>query len=128
VFLLPEETPQKAFLQFLALVVVVGTLVRGLALPRIVRWLRLSPPNGAKERMEAQMLMAEVRSAGISRLETAATETDNDAVIERLRADAALSARAEGRYQETAIRAVLAAIDAEEIALRVIGRRIDSEQ
>ncbi|HAM26576.1 MAG TPA: Na+/H+ antiporter [Microbacteriaceae bacterium] len=162
VFLLPDGTPQKAFLQFLAFVVVVGTLVQGLTLPWIIRWLKLPPPNSSQERMEAQNLMAEARAAGISRLDAEVAETDSRSVIDRLRADAALyndelenpttagdesspaafgrlrlamigaerdavlAARAEGRYQENAVRAVLAAIDAEEIALRVIGRKVDS--
>lgn len=164
VFLLPEETPQRPFLQFLAFAVVVGTLLQGLALPWMIRRLKLPPPNSAQERTEAQMLMAEARSAGIFRLDAEASDSDSEAVLRRLRADAALyndelenptpvgdesspaafgrlrlsmivaereavlSARADGRYQENAVRAVLAAIDAEEIALRVIGRKIEIDE
>lgn len=68
-FLLPEETPQRAFLQFLAFVVVAGTLVEGLALPRLVRALRLPPPNEMQEHVEKQMLLAEAQTAGLARLD-----------------------------------------------------------
>lgn len=163
VFLLPVETPQRAFLQFLAFVVVVGTLLQGLALPMVARALKLPPPNGAQELVEVRNLMGEARTAGVTMLDEMVAETDNAAVVERLRADAAifntdvqedvvegveeshvvfnrlrlemilaertavLAARKEGRYQEPAIRAVLASIDAEEIALRVMGRKIEDD-
>lgn len=156
VFLLPPETPQRSFLQFLAFVVVVGTLVQGLALPWIIGKLRLPPPNADQELVEAQMLMAEARAAGVVRLDTEATDADDAGVLRRLRGDAALlgqslldpvpegtepaqavfgrlrlsmivaerqavlDARAEGRYQEPAVRAILAALDAEEVAVQVI--------
>jgi Na+/H+ antiporter len=156
VFLLPQETPQRSFLQFLAFVVVVGTLLQGLALPWVVRRLKLPPPNGDQELVEAQMLMAEAKAAGIVQLDLEVSEADSEAVVERLRADAALlgqpldspepddaeptqvafgrlrlamilaerqavlAARADGRYQEPAVRAILAAIDAEEIAIRTL--------
>ncbi|HEY0260658.1 MAG TPA: cation:proton antiporter [Lacisediminihabitans sp.] len=159
VFLLPAHTPQRAFLQFLAFVIVVGTLVQGLALPWVVRRLGLPPPNGAQELVEAQMLMAEARAAGVVQLDAEIDETDDASVVERLRADAALlgetmarpteegaepaqavysrlrlamivaerravlAARTEGRYQERAVRAILASIDAEEIAVRALWRR-----
>ncbi|MFM9918626.1 cation:proton antiporter [Lacisediminihabitans sp. H27-G8] len=156
VFLLPDATPQKSFLQFLAFAVVVGTLVQGLALPWIIRRLKLPPPNADQELVEAQMLMAEARAAGVVRLDAERMEADDAAVVERLRNDATLlgesllnpvddgvepaqavfgrlrlamieaeraavlAARREGRYQEPAVRAILASIDAEEIAVRVI--------
>ncbi len=158
VFLLPAATPQRSFLQFLAFVVVVGTLLQTLALPWIIRLLKLPPPNADQELMEAQMLMAEARAAGVVRLDAEAEASDDAAVIERLRDDAALlgesiltpvdgggeppqalfgrlrlamidaeraavlAAREEGRYQEPAVQAILAAIDAEEMAVRVIRR------
>ncbi len=162
VFLLPP-VPQRPFLQFLAFVVVVGTLLQGLALPLIVRRLGLPPPNGDQELVESQMLMAEAKAAGIVQLDEEISEADSEAVIERLRADAALlgdslinpgpddsepaqaafgrlrlsmigaereavlSARADGRYQEPAVRAILAAIDAEEIAIRTLSPRSSDE-
>jgi Na+/H+ antiporter len=156
VFLLPDATPQKSFLQFLAFVVVVGTLLQGLALPWIIRQLKLPAPNADQELVEAQMLMAEARAAGVVKLDLEAIESDDAGVIERLRndavllgesllnpvadggepaqavfgrlrlamieaeRDAVLAARREGRYQEPAVRAILASIDAEEVAVRVI--------
>jgi len=163
-FLLPAETVQKSFLQFLAFVVVVGTLLQGLALPWIIRRLKLPPPNADQELVEAQMLMAEARAAGVARLDAETVESDDAAIIERLRNDAArvgeslvnpigdgvepaqavfgrlrlamigaerdavLAARREGRYQEPAVRAILASIDAEEVAVRVLSHtnRTDS--
>ncbi|MET4783661.1 Na+/H+ antiporter [Glaciihabitans sp. UYNi722] len=158
VFLLPP-VPQRPFLQFLAFVVVVGTLLQGLALPWVIRRLRLPPPNGDQELVEAQMLMAEAKAAGVVQLDIEISEADNAAVVDRLRADAALlgeslsdqgpedsepaqaafgrlrlamilaerqavlAARADGRYQEPAVRAILAAIDAEEIAIRTLAPR-----
>lgn len=160
VFLLPERTLERELLQFLAFVVVVGTLFEGLALPWIIRRLRLPPPNSAQERVEGQMLMAEAQLAGIARLDVETTDGDEERVLLRLRANASflgdalqnprdngeppsaaygrlrramidaerqavLDARSEGRYQERAIRAVLAAIDAEETALRATSPRKD---
>ncbi|WP_285042933.1 Na+/H+ antiporter [Plantibacter sp. LMC-P-059a] len=156
VFLLPEDTPSREFLQFLAFVVVVGTLLSGLALPAIIRALHLPPPNHSQERVEQLMLMAEVQTAGLSRLDELTTEDDEEQVLTRLRTNASfvanaleqytgegselrtvafarlrrqmiaaerealLAARAEGRYQEPAVAAVLAAIDAEEATLKAM--------
>jgi Na+/H+ antiporter len=159
VFLLPPQTPQRSFLQLLAFIVVVGTLLQGLALPWFVRMLKLPPANGDQEKVETQNLMAEARAAGVGRLDEDVVETDSSAIVERLRADAlvfsrsmenpqpedgepsvvafarlrlsmiaaereaVLAARSEGRYQEQAVKAVLASIDAEEIAVRVLGHK-----
>ena len=156
VFLLPDGTPQKSFLQFLAFAVVIGTLLQGLALPLIIRRLKLPPPNTDQELVEAQMLMAEARAAGVTQLDSESMESDDAAVVDRLRNDAArlgesilspgadgvepaqavfgrlrlamigaeraavLAARREGRFQEPAVRAILASIDAEEVAVRAI--------
>jgi NhaP-type Na+/H+ or K+/H+ antiporter len=137
VFLLPPETPNREFLQFLAFVVVVVTLLGSLALPSLIRLLHLPPPDIAQERMEWQTLMAEARAAGLARLEAAITEADEARVIERLRGNSTLvaesidrrfdnpdaesptiRARAERRFPEAAVIAVLRVIDAEEAALR----------
>ncbi|WP_082467580.1 Na+/H+ antiporter [Leifsonia sp. Leaf264] len=157
VFLLPPETPQREFLQFLAFVVVVGTLLEGLALPRLLKVLKLPTPDYTQEHSERMLLMAEAEDAGVVRLEQERTDDDELEVIDRLRANAAflaealqnppttggeprpvaytrlrkvmieaqreavLKARHEGRYQEAAVLSVLAAIDAEETALRTAG-------
>ena len=157
VFLLPEETPHREFLQFLAFVVVVATLLEGLALPWLIRRLKLPPPDFAQEAGEMQRLLAEAQSAGLEHLESQVTGEEDDRVIERLRVNAVflsdalenptpedtedapleyrrlrrsmivaerqavLDARAEGRYQEPAVRSVLAFLDAEESALKAGG-------
>ena len=159
VFLLPVGTPDLEFLRFLALVVVVGTLLEGLLLPTIIRALKLPTPNYDQEHQERFALMAEAEQAGVDDLESHLTADDEDAVIDRLRMNASfleeaiavpmeegreprlaaytrlrktmiaaqraavLQARREGRYQEPAVESVLAAIDAEETALRLASPR-----
>jgi len=159
VYLLPERTPGLEFLRFLALVVVVGTLLEGLLLPAIIRALKLPTPNYDQEHQERFALMAEAEQAGVDELEAHLTGDDEDEVVERLRMNAAfleeaialpkedgreprlaaytrlrktmiaaqrsavLQARREGRYQEPAIESVLAAIDAEETALKLASPR-----
>jgi Na+/H+ antiporter len=153
VFLLPEATPERELLQFLAFVVVVGTLLEGLALPWVIRGLKLPPPDSAQEMTEKHNLLAEAQTAGLARLDVEVTEADDAAAVSRLRVNArfiteamaseteegvepspavynrlrramieaerqaVLDARAEGRYQERAVRDVLRSIDAEETAL-----------
>jgi Na+/H+ antiporter len=89
VFLLPKETPGREFLQFLAFVVVVGSLVGGLALPTIIRRLKLPAPNYMQETTERQMLLAEAHEAGIVRLDEEVRDADEERVVARLRVDAA---------------------------------------
>ncbi|HXR44987.1 MAG TPA: Na+/H+ antiporter [Pseudolysinimonas sp.] len=154
VFLLPPF-PERAFLQFLAFVVVFVTLLEGLLLPMIIRALKLPAPNLEQEDLERRNLSAEAEAAGLLELEATATDDDPPAVVDRLRSNAAfqqetlagdppadgsehpmhtyarlraamigaqrravLQARKEGRYQDAAVLAVLATIDAEETALR----------
>lgn len=159
VFLLPAGTPNLEFLRFIALVVVIGTLLEGLLLPTVIRALKLPTPNYDQEHQERFALMAEAEQAGVDDLEAHLTDDDEVEVIERLRRNstfleeaialpklegreprlaaytrlrremisaqraAVLKARREGRYQEPAIIAVLAAIDAEETALRLASPR-----
>lgn len=154
VFLLPKETPERELLQFFAFVVVAGTLLEGLALPWIIRALKLPPPNFDQEMTEKHNLLVEAQAAGIRRLDLEDTDQTDENVITRLRLnaeflakalenpaedgaeptptsynrlrrtmltaerEAVLAARAEGRYQDRAVRAVLAIIDSEETALR----------
>jgi len=158
VFLLPPATPNLEFLRFVALVVVIGTLLEGLLLPAVIRALKLPTPNYDQEHQERFALMAEAEQAGVDDLEAHVTEADEEEVLERLRRNstfleeaiaapktegveprlvaytrlrktmiaaqraAVLQARREGRYQEPAIISVLAAIDAEETALRLAPR------
>lgn len=88
VFLLPPETPMREYLQFLAFVVVVASLLGGLALPAIVRALKLPPPSLAQEVTERRLLMAEARRAGIALLEAQDVGDDEQRVADLLRADA----------------------------------------
>jgi CPA1 family monovalent cation:H+ antiporter len=90
VFLLPEETPHRAFLQFLAFVVVVGSLLLGLSLPWVMRRVALPPPDLAQEQMETQLLLAEARSASLRLVDTIEPDEYEDRVRERVRVDAAL--------------------------------------
>jgi CPA1 family monovalent cation:H+ antiporter len=92
VFLLPAATPHREFLQFLAFVVVVGTLLEGLALPWIIRRLKLPAPDFAQESSEMLRLLAEAQTAGLDRLENESTSADDDRVINRLRTEAAFLA------------------------------------
>jgi NhaP-type Na+/H+ or K+/H+ antiporter len=73
VFLLPEQTPHRSFLQLLAVVVVVGTLLQSLALPWVIRHLTLPHPDLDQERIESQLLLAEAQAAGLDALEAADT-------------------------------------------------------
>lgn len=155
VFLLPEETPGRSFLQFLAFIVVVGTLLEGLTLPLIIRALKLPPPDYSQEQTEAHMLMAEAQTIGLARLEEEVSDADEERVVNRLRLNATflsdalenpaadgvepparaynrlrrimiaaerqavLDARREGRYQDRAVKSVLAKIDVEETELNL---------
>ncbi|WP_245636011.1 cation:proton antiporter [Herbiconiux solani] len=155
VFLLPPETPGRSFLQFLAFVVVVGTLLGGALLPFVIRRLRLPPPDFSQEQTEVHLLMAEAQNIGLEKLEAEVTDAIDQRVVDRLRInatflsdslenpgpegaeppykayarlrrimiaaerDAVLTARSEGRYQERAVKAVLAKIDVEETELNL---------
>ena len=88
VFLLPAETPSREYLQFLAFVVVVATLLGGLALPAIIRRLNLPKPSFAQELTERRLLMAEARQAGIDRLDAQDVTGDERRVADLLRTDA----------------------------------------
>ncbi|MEP6479743.1 MAG: Na+/H+ antiporter [Rhodoglobus sp.] len=87
-FLLPEQTPNREFLQLLAFVVVVGTLLQGLTLPLVIRRLSLPRPNFDQERTEVHNLMAEAQAAGLARLDEEATDDVAERVLQRLRTNA----------------------------------------
>ncbi|PZE95205.1 sodium:proton antiporter [Curtobacterium sp. MCBD17_008] len=90
VFLLPEQTPHRAFLQFLAFVVVLATLLIGLTLPWVIRKVALPPPDLDQERMETQLLLAEARAESLRLVEELEDGAYDDRVVERVRVDAAL--------------------------------------
>jgi monovalent cation/hydrogen antiporter len=155
VFLLPEQTPDRAVLQLFAFAIVIGTLLLALPIPRILRRTGLVMSAFDQERVEAELLMAEAKAAGMEIVKECADENTDQRVLDRLTADAAfvsssvdegptpsgetlnvayaslriqlfqaerravLQARAEGRYQEAAVRTVMQILDAEETAARV---------
>ncbi|GAA1932063.1 Na+/H+ antiporter [Microbacterium aoyamense] len=87
VFLLPAETPGREYLQFLAFVVVVASLLGGLALPRIIRTLHLPRPNPTQELIERRMLTAEAQAAGLERLDREITPQVDTRTVDQLRRD-----------------------------------------
>jgi Na+/H+ antiporter len=90
VFLLPEQTPHRAFLQFLAFVVVIATLLLGLSLPWVIRRVALPAPNLDQERMETQLLLAEARAESLQLVDRLEAGAYDDRAVERVRIDAAL--------------------------------------
>jgi len=156
VFLLPAQTPHRAVLQLLAFVIVIGTLLLALPIPRVLRAYRMTTSAIDQERVEAELLMAEAKAAGLEQVKAMTRGLADPRVIDRLIADAefvsssvsedptpqgdslnaayaklriklfqaerraVLEARAEGRYQEAAVRTVMQILDAEETAARVM--------
>ena len=85
-FVLPTDTPQRAVLVLAAFVVVAGTLLlQGTTLPRLVRLLRLPPPDPAEDDLQEAALLHDMTRAGLVRLDEAATPDDPPEIIERLR-------------------------------------------
>ncbi|WP_394768688.1 cation:proton antiporter [Lacisediminihabitans sp.] len=93
-FLLPAETPQRELLQFLALVVVVGTLLEGLALPTIVRWARIDAEGPLDSEDERQQLQSEIRNAGLRRLSEEVIPSELEAARQRLEVEITTEASA----------------------------------
>jgi CPA1 family monovalent cation:H+ antiporter len=91
-FLLPD-IPERPFLQFLAFVVVVGTLLEGLLLPAILRLLRMPAPNRAQELAEVRNLTTEAKAAGAAELEAVVGDADSAAVVDELRSSAEFHGR-----------------------------------
>ncbi len=89
IFLLPPQTPARAFLQLMAFVVVVVSLFSGIILPPLIRRLHLAPEE-TQEFVEWQRLMAEAHATGLKRLESEATDDDHERVLNQLRANATL--------------------------------------
>ncbi len=86
VFLLPEQTPQRALLALAAFVVVAGTLlIQGLSLPWLVRRLRLPGPDAAEDALQAAGLVNAAGRAGLAVLDELATDEDPPEVLDELR-------------------------------------------
>ncbi|MFD1713298.1 cation:proton antiporter [Amnibacterium flavum] len=92
VLLLPPETPHRAFLQLLAVIVIIGSLLAGLLLPTVIRKLRLPPPNAAQERTQRQLLMAEAQAAGLKLLDDLDLSGIDQRVVRQLRDNASFLA------------------------------------
>ncbi|MGN6444966.1 cation:proton antiporter [Amnibacterium sp.] len=88
VFLLPPGTPDVGFLQLAAFVIVVVSLLQGLAIGPLVRRLRLPLPNPEQDRVQIRSLVAEAQDAAISRLEQEATEEDPEELVSSLKRSA----------------------------------------
>jgi CPA1 family monovalent cation:H+ antiporter len=159
VFLLPiDRTPQVGFLQLAAFVIVVLSLLQGLGLSSLVRWMRLPLPNPDQDRMQVRILIGEAQAAALARLDDEITDDDPEEVVQSLRQTAryrmgigttdedgvaaqpdayarlrlamldaerraVLEARREGRYEESAINAVLGDFDTIEAAMKRSYRR-----
>lgn len=86
VFVLPEDTPHREVLVFIALVVTAGTLLlQGSTLPWLVRRLRLPAPDPAEDALqEAAVLQGAHREALIA-LENVVTPDDPPQVVDLLK-------------------------------------------
>ena len=87
VFLLPEETPDRALLRLAAFAVVAGSLIiQGLTLPWLIRRLGLPRPDAAEDALQYAALITEAARAGQTRLDEVRSPNDPPEVIEQLRA------------------------------------------
>ena len=86
VFLLdPKTSPAVGFLQLAAFVIVVVSLLQGLAVGPLVRILRLPLPNPEQDRVQIRTLIAEAQTAAVERLQQEVTEEDPEALVTSLR-------------------------------------------
>ena len=86
VFLLPQDTPERALLALAAFSVVAGTLlVQGLTLPWVVTRLNLPGPDVAEDALQAAGLVTAAARAGLAVLDEIATEDDPPEVLNELR-------------------------------------------
>lgn len=88
VLLLPPETPKLGFLQLAAFVIVVVSLLQGIAIGPIVRLLRMPLPNPEQDRVQIRSLIAEAQTAAIDRLDAEITEDDPGELVGSLRQSA----------------------------------------
>jgi CPA1 family monovalent cation:H+ antiporter len=89
VFLLSDTgAPGVGFLQLAAFVIVVVSLLQGLAIGPLVRRLRLPLPNPEQDRVQIRSLVAEAQTAAISRLEQEASDDDPEELVSSLKRSA----------------------------------------
>jgi len=87
VFVLPENTPQREVLVFIALVVVAGTLLlQGFTLPALVRLLRLPGPDPAEDALQEAAVLQAAHKAAWAELSTVLTDEDDPGVVAQLKA------------------------------------------
>lgn len=85
VFVIPPETPYRAVLVLLALVVVAGTLlVQGTTLPVLVRRLALRGPSRAEDALQVANLLQQVTSAGETALRNVPEADKSPDLVESL--------------------------------------------
>jgi monovalent cation/hydrogen antiporter len=87
VFVLPQDTPNREVLVFIALVVVAGTLLlQGATLPWLVRILRLPGPDPAEDALQEAAVLQAAHKAAWAELNEVLTEDDDQAVVKQLKA------------------------------------------
>ncbi|TDD19417.1 Na+/H+ antiporter [Kribbella turkmenica] len=86
VFTLPEETPHREVLVFIALAVTAGTLlVQGSTLPWLVRRLHLPGPDPAEDALQQAAVLQRAHRAAEAKLDEVVTPDDPPEVIRLLR-------------------------------------------
>jgi Na+/H+ antiporter len=86
-FLIPEDVPDRNLLIFAAMVVTAGTLLlQGLTLPALVRRLGLRGPDPRADALQAATVVQTAANAAIARLEDMASEVDEPAILDVVRA------------------------------------------
>ncbi|MER7250315.1 Na+/H+ antiporter [Kribbella sp. NPDC000426] len=86
VFTLPEDTPHREVLVFIALTVTAGTLlVQGSTLPWLVRRLGLPGPDPAEDALQEAAVLQGAHRAAIEKLDEIASPSDPPAVLDVLR-------------------------------------------
>ncbi|GAA0955287.1 Na+/H+ antiporter [Kribbella koreensis] len=86
VFVLPEDTPHREVLVFMALVVTAGTLLlQGSTLPWLVRRLRLPGPDPAEDALQEAAVLQGAHRAAEETLDQLVTPSDPPEVVSLLR-------------------------------------------
>jgi CPA1 family monovalent cation:H+ antiporter len=86
VFTLPEDTPHREVLVFIALAVTAGTLlVQGSTLPWLVRRLRLPGPDPAEDALQEAAVLQGAHRAAMEKLDEVSTPDDPPQVLKVLR-------------------------------------------
>ncbi|GAA1515316.1 Na+/H+ antiporter [Kribbella lupini] len=86
VFVLPENTPHREVLVFIALAVTAGTLLlQGSTLPWLVRRMHLPGPDPAEDALQEAAVLQAAHKAGEEELDKVLTPDDPQQVVELLR-------------------------------------------